>query len=131
MENERNAAQTYRFNNPGTPVFELDAAKVSRPGFPARQTHDDRRNGTTTLFAALNALSGNVLQHCQPHHTHVELIEFLKHIDRLRLRSFDAGDGRSSPSANSAYTGFYTTEAMMALPSAATHIFRLSCSAIA
>ncbi len=67
----------------GTQALERTAPMLPiRPGLPARQTHDYRRNGTTTLFAALNTLSGKVLQHCQPHHTHVEFIAFLKHIDR-------------------------------------------------
>jgi transposase len=67
----------------GTQALERTAPMLPiRPGLPARATHDYRRNGTTTLFAALNTLSGKVLQHCQPHHTHVEFIEFLKHIDR-------------------------------------------------
>jgi transposase len=67
----------------GTQALERTAPMLPiRPGLPARQTHDYRRNGTTTLFAALNTLNGKVLQHCQPRHTHVEFIEFLKHIDR-------------------------------------------------
>ncbi len=67
----------------GTQALERTAPMLPiRPGLPARQTHDYRRNGTTTLFAALNTLSGKVLQHCQPRHTHVEFIEFLKRIDR-------------------------------------------------
>jgi transposase len=67
----------------GTQALERTAPMLPiRPDLPARQTHDYRRNGTTTLFAALNTLSGKVLQNCQPRHTHVEFIEFLKHIDR-------------------------------------------------
>jgi transposase len=53
-----------------------------RAGIPARQTHDYRRNGTTTLFAALNTLNGKVIQKCLPRHRHTEFIEFLEHIDR-------------------------------------------------
>ena len=37
-----------------------------RPGLPARQTHDYTRHGTTTLFAALNVLEGQVIEACQP-----------------------------------------------------------------
>src|SRR5499433_1835641 len=36
-----------------------------RPGLPARQTHDYERHGTTTLFAALNILEGQVIERCQ------------------------------------------------------------------
>lgn len=52
-----------------------------RPGIPARQTHDYKRNGTTTLFAALNLLDGKVIGDCMPRHRHQEFIRFLKKID--------------------------------------------------
>jgi len=52
-----------------------------RPGLPARQTHDYKRNGTTTLFAALSTLDGKVIGDCMPRHRHQEFIRFLKHID--------------------------------------------------
>ena len=53
-----------------------------RGGIPARQTHDYRRNGTTTLFAALDTLTGKVIERCLPRHRHEEFIEFLNHVDR-------------------------------------------------
>ncbi len=52
-----------------------------RPGIPARQTHDYKRNGTTTLFAALSMLDGKVIGDCMPRHRHQEFIRFLKLID--------------------------------------------------
>jgi len=52
-----------------------------RPGIPARQTHDYKRNGTTTLFAALSMLDGTVIGDCMPRHRHQEFIRFLKRID--------------------------------------------------
>jgi hypothetical protein len=52
-----------------------------RPGLPARQTHDYKRNGTTTLFAALSMLDGRVIGDCMPRHRHQEFIRFLKRID--------------------------------------------------
>jgi len=52
-----------------------------RPGIPARQTHDYKRNGTTTLFAALNLLDGKVIGDCMTRHRHQEFIRFLKQID--------------------------------------------------
>jgi len=52
-----------------------------RPGIPARQSHDYKRHGTTTLFAALNMLDGNVMGDCMPRHRHQEFIRFLKKID--------------------------------------------------
>jgi len=52
-----------------------------RPGVAARQTHDYKRNGTTTLFAALSMLDGKVIGDCMPRHRHQEFIRFLKRID--------------------------------------------------
>ena len=52
-----------------------------RPGIPARQTHDYRRHGTTTLFAALNMLDGTVIGDCMPRHRHQEFIRFLQLIN--------------------------------------------------
>jgi len=52
-----------------------------RPGIPARQTHDYKRNGTTTLFAALNTLDGTVIGDCMPRHRHQEFIRFLQLIN--------------------------------------------------
>jgi transposase len=51
-----------------------------RPGFPERQTHDYRRYGTTTLFAAFNILTGKVIGACQPRHRSRELVKFLRHL---------------------------------------------------
>jgi hypothetical protein len=45
-------------------------------------THDYKRNGTTTLFAALDVLTGSVIGQCLPRHRHVEFLTFLKTIDR-------------------------------------------------
>ena len=52
-----------------------------RPGIPARQTHDYKRHGTTTLFAALNMLDGKVIGQCLPRHRAKEFVKFLKQID--------------------------------------------------
>lgn len=52
-----------------------------RPGIPARQTHDYKRHGTTTLFAALNMLDGTVIGNCMPRHRHQEFIRFLQVIN--------------------------------------------------
>jgi len=53
-----------------------------RPGVPERQTHDYQRHGTTTLFAALNVLTGKVIGSCMPRHRHSEFLAFLQQIDR-------------------------------------------------
>ena len=44
-------------------------------------THDYKRNGTTTLFAALNVLTGVVIGQCLPRHRHEEFLKFLRTID--------------------------------------------------
>ena len=53
-----------------------------RPGMPARQTHDYRRNGVTSLFAALEVATGTVLGACRPRHTAADFLAFLKHLAR-------------------------------------------------
>jgi transposase len=63
----------------------LDRTQPSLPMKPGRagtMTHDDKRNGTTTLFAALNVLSGSVIGQCLPRHRHIEFLKFLRTIDR-------------------------------------------------
>ena len=53
-----------------------------RPGFPERQTHDYRRYGTTTLFAAFNILTGKVIGTCQGRHRGREFVKFLQHLEQ-------------------------------------------------
>jgi len=50
-------------------------------GYAEGVTHDYVRHGTTTLFAALDVASGNVITQCKPRHRHQEFLSFLKHID--------------------------------------------------
>jgi len=67
---------------------QIQALDRTQPGLPLKKgragtmTHDYKRHGTTTLFAALNVLTGAVLGFCQPSHTHVEWLKFLKRIDK-------------------------------------------------
>jgi transposase len=53
-----------------------------KPGRSGTMTHDYKRNGTTTLFAALDVLSGSVIGECLPRHRHEEFLKFLRIIDR-------------------------------------------------
>jgi transposase len=53
-----------------------------KPGRCATMTHDYRRNGTTTLFAALNILEGKVIGRCVPRHRHQEFIRFISTVER-------------------------------------------------
>jgi transposase len=62
----------------------LDRTQPSLPlkrGRGSTMTHDYKRNGTTTLFAALNTLSGKVISLCQERHRHNEWLRFLRLID--------------------------------------------------
>jgi hypothetical protein len=52
-------------------------------------THDHKRNGTTTLFAALNMLDGKVIGTCLPRHRHREFLGFLKLINQKTPQSLD------------------------------------------
>ncbi len=49
-----------------------------RPGLPEKATHDYRRHGTTTLFAALEVATGKVTDACYAQHRHQEFLAFLK-----------------------------------------------------
>jgi transposase len=63
----------------------LDRTQPSLPMKPGRagtMTHDYKRNGTTTLFAALDVLTGKVIGQCLPRHRHGEFLAFLRTIDR-------------------------------------------------
>jgi transposase len=56
------------------------------PGVPEKQTHDYIRNGTTTLFAALEVATGKVEQACLPRHRHQEFLQFLKQVAKAYPR---------------------------------------------
>ncbi len=63
----------------------LDRTQASLPmtkGRAGTMTHDYKRNGTTTLFAALDVLTGKVIGQCLPRHRHEEFLTFLRTIDR-------------------------------------------------
>jgi transposase len=63
----------------------LDRTQPSLPikrGRAGTMTHDYKRNGTTTLFAALDLLTGSVIGQCLPRQRNVEFLTFLKTIDR-------------------------------------------------
>jgi transposase len=66
---------------------QIQALDRTQPGLPIKKgrcgtmTHDYKRNGTTTLFAAIELLSGTVIGECMPRHRHQEWIKFLRAID--------------------------------------------------
>ena len=57
-----------------------------RPGLPEKRSHDYRRNGTTTLFAALEIATGKVVDACMPRHRHQEFLRFLKQVAKAYPR---------------------------------------------
>ena len=67
---------------------QVQALDRTQPGLPLKKgragtmTHDYKRHGTTTLFAALNILDGQVISQCQQRHRHSEWLKFLRQIDR-------------------------------------------------
>jgi len=74
---------------------QIQALDRTQPGLPMKKgragtmTHDYKRNGTTTLFAALNMLDGTVIGECMPRHRHGEFLRFLKRIDRETPSALD------------------------------------------
>jgi transposase len=67
---------------------QIQALDRTQPGLPIKKgrcgtmTHDYKRNGTTTLFAALDVLQGKVIGDCHKRHRHQEFLKFLRRIDR-------------------------------------------------
>jgi len=67
---------------------QIQALNRTQPGLPMKKgrcgtmTHDYKRNGTTTLFAALNVLEGKVIGECMARHRHQEFLKFLRRLDR-------------------------------------------------
>jgi transposase len=67
---------------------QVQALDRTQPGLPMKKgrcgtmTHDYKRNGTTSLFAAMNVLEGKVLGACYPRHRHIEFLKFLRIINR-------------------------------------------------
>src|SRR5262245_46551858 len=74
---------------------QIQALDRTQPGLPlkkgraATMTHDYKRNGTTTLFAALDVKTGLVIGECHPRHRTKEFIQFLKRIDRCVQKHLD------------------------------------------
>ena len=68
---------------------QIQALDRTQPGLPLKKgrcgtmTHDYKRNGTATLFAALNTLDGTVISMCDDRHRHQEWLKFLRVIDNV------------------------------------------------
>jgi len=67
---------------------QIQALDRTQPGLPLKRgragtmTHDYKRHGTTTLFAALEVATGRVLQDCMAQHRHQEFLRFMRHVER-------------------------------------------------
>ena len=74
---------------------QIQALDRTQPGLPMKKgraqtmTHDYKRNGTTTLFAALDVKTGEVIGECLPRHRAKEFIRFLKKINRAVAKHLD------------------------------------------
>ena len=77
---EKSGIQALDRSQPGLPL---------KPGRAATLTHDYKRHGTTTLFAALDVRTGLVVGECLPRHRAKEFLRFLRKIDRATKKSLD------------------------------------------
>lgn len=74
---------------------QVQALDRTQPGLPmkkgraATMTHDYKRHGTTTLFAAMSTLDGSIISRCAQQHRHTEWLSFLKQIDRMTPKEKD------------------------------------------
>ena len=71
---EKSQIQALDRTQPGLPI---------KPGRSGTMTHDYKRNGTATLFAAMSTLDGSVISMCDDRHRHQECLKFLRVIDNL------------------------------------------------
>jgi transposase len=74
---------------------QIQALDRTQPGLPIKKgragtmTHDYKRNGTTTLFAALDVATGHVIGQCMKRHRHQEWLKFLRRIEAETLPHLD------------------------------------------
>jgi hypothetical protein len=86
---------THRKAPPLHGARQIQALDRTQPGLPMKKgragtmTHDYKRHGTTTLFAALNVATGRVIGECMKRHRHQEWLKFLRLIDRSTPKGFD------------------------------------------
>ena len=75
---------------------QVQALDRTQPGLPLKKgraatlTHDYKRHGTTTLFAAMSTLDGSVISRCAQRHRHTEWLEFLRQINRETPKDKDS-----------------------------------------
>jgi len=85
---------------------QIQALDRTQPGLPMKRgragtmTHDYKRHGTTTLFAALNILDGKVIGKCMPKHRQEEFLKFLRKINKETPKNLDLVHTRLQKSGN-------------------------------
>ncbi len=73
----------------------IQALDRTKPGLPMKQgrcgtmTHDYKRHGTSTLFAALNTLTGDIIGQCMKRHRHQEFLAFLRAVEKQTPQELD------------------------------------------
>jgi transposase len=77
---EKSSIQALDRTQPGLPM---------KPGRCGTMTHDYKRHGTSTLFAALNTASGEIIGACKKRHRHQEFLSFLKTIEKQTVKGLD------------------------------------------
>lgn len=77
---EKTSIQALDRTQPGLPM---------KPGRCGTMTHDYKRHGTSTLFAALNTLTGKVIGACCKRHTHKEFLSFIKRVEKQTPKKFE------------------------------------------
>ncbi|MFS1524008.1 IS630 family transposase [Microbulbifer sp. 2304DJ12-6] len=77
---EKSSIQALDRTQPGLPI---------KPGRCGTMTHDYKRNGTSTLFAALNTLTGEVIGQCKKRHRHQEFLAFLKTVEKQTSKDLE------------------------------------------
>jgi transposase len=77
---EKSSIQALDRTQPGLPM---------KPGRCGTMTHDYKRHGTSTLFAALNTASGEIIGACKKRHRHQEFLGFLKTIEKQTVKGLD------------------------------------------
>ena len=78
---EKSQVQAWDRTQPGLPLKKGRASTMTHD-YDRRKSPWDKRNGTTTLFAALNILDGQIIAQCQSRHRHIEWLKFLRQIER-------------------------------------------------
>ncbi len=77
---EKSSIQALDRTQPGLPM---------KPGRCGTMTHDYKRHGTSTLFAALNTLTGEVIGQCKKRHRHQEFLAFIKTVEKQTPKGLD------------------------------------------